>query len=51
MRQLVCTIAFSEDPEGLTPVHLRGTDGPLEQANCDADIDLGVQPRPTARPS
>ncbi|MFF3684504.1 hypothetical protein [Streptomyces sp. NPDC002187] len=51
LRQLVCTTAFSEDPEGLTPVHLRGTDGPLEQANCDADIDLGVQPRPTARPS
>ncbi|MFD7441956.1 hypothetical protein [Streptomyces sp. NPDC059909] len=47
MRQLVCTIAFSQDAEGLTPVHLRGTDGALEQANCDADIDLGLQPRPS----
>ncbi|MGW2559830.1 hypothetical protein ACWCXB_11400 [Streptomyces sp. NPDC001514] len=47
LRQLVCTIAFSEDAEGLTPVHLRGDDGALGQANCDADVDLGVLPRPT----
>ncbi|MGW1884778.1 hypothetical protein [Streptomyces sp. NPDC001970] len=53
IRQLVCTIAFSRDAEGLTPVHLRGTDGALERAGCDADVDLGVRPRPspTALPS
>ncbi|WP_351237599.1 hypothetical protein [Streptomyces sp. NPDC002133] len=47
IRQLVCTIAFSRDSEGLTPVHLRGTDGALERAGCDADVDLGVHPRPS----
>lgn len=51
VRQLVCTIAFTEDDEGLTPVRLRGTDTALEPAVCDADVDLGRLPRPTTAPA
>ncbi|UYQ61932.1 hypothetical protein [Streptomyces peucetius] len=51
VRQLVCTVAFTEDTEGRTPVRLRGTDTVLEQAVCDADIDLGRLPRPTTVPA
>ncbi|GGW27099.1 hypothetical protein [Streptomyces xantholiticus] len=51
VRQLVCTIAFTEDDEGLTPVRLRGTDTALEPAVCDEDIDLGRLPRPTTAPA
>ncbi|MFI6080848.1 hypothetical protein ACIBBB_07705 [Streptomyces sp. NPDC051217] len=50
VRQVVCTVAFARDAEGREPVLLRGTDGTLESANCDADIDLGVEPRPAFRP-
>ncbi|MFC9915713.1 hypothetical protein [Streptomyces sp. NPDC127197] len=51
IRQLVCTIAFSRDADGQTSVYLRGDDGALERTSCDADVDHGVLPRPTLRPS
>lgn len=50
VRQLVCTIAFTEEADGRGAVHLRGTDSALESTNCDADVDLGRLPRPTAVP-
>ncbi|MDQ1010987.1 hypothetical protein QFZ82_005472 [Streptomyces sp. V4I23] len=45
-RQLVCTIAYAEDAEGQTAVTLRGVDGTLDQARCDA----GSGPVPTDVP-
>ncbi|GGK08205.1 hypothetical protein GCM10011583_45240 [Streptomyces camponoticapitis] len=50
VRQVICTVAFARDAEGGEPVVLRGTDGTLGPAGCDADIDLGVRPRPALRP-
>ncbi|MFF3326803.1 hypothetical protein [Streptomyces sp. NPDC002889] len=50
VRQLICTIAFTEDAEGRSGVVLRGTDVTLGHANCDVDIDLGRLPRPTSVP-
>ncbi|MFD3482764.1 hypothetical protein [Streptomyces sp. NPDC058665] len=50
VRQVICTVAFARDAEGSRPVLLRGTDGTMEPANCDADIDLGVQPRRAVAP-
>ncbi|GAB2876448.1 hypothetical protein [Streptomyces mayteni] len=41
VRQVVCTIAFTEDAEGQTPVRLRGIDTALPPAVCDADVDGG----------
>ncbi|GAA2930237.1 hypothetical protein [Streptomyces enissocaesilis] len=35
VRQLVCTTAHAEDPEGLVEVALTGSDGPLPAATCD----------------
>ncbi|MGW7051291.1 hypothetical protein [Streptomyces sp. NPDC054887] len=34
VRQLVCTTAHAEDPEGLTEVALTGSDGSLPAAGC-----------------
>ncbi|MFI2367414.1 hypothetical protein [Streptomyces sp. NPDC018833] len=45
-RQLVCTIAYAEDAEGQTEVTLRGVDGTLDPARCDA----GSGPAPTDAP-
>ncbi|MEV4329232.1 hypothetical protein AB0K02_01580 [Streptomyces sp. NPDC049597] len=45
-RQLVCTIAYAEDAEGQTEVTLRGVDGTLAPARCDA----GSGPAPTDVP-
>ncbi|MET9536657.1 hypothetical protein ABZY16_03975 [Streptomyces sp. NPDC006553] len=35
VRQLVCTTAYAEDPEGLVEVSLSGPDGTLPTARCD----------------
>ncbi|MBT2398811.1 hypothetical protein [Streptomyces sp. ISL-100] len=35
VRQLVCTTAHAEDPEGLVKVALTGSDGALSAAGCD----------------
>lgn len=50
VRQVVCTVAFARDAEGSQPLLLRGTDGTLAETVCDADIDQGVQPRPSFAP-
>lgn len=46
IRQVICTVAYVHDDEGRGTVRLRGTDGALEAAGCDADIDTGSLPRP-----
>ncbi|GAA2505855.1 hypothetical protein [Streptomyces gobitricini] len=48
IRQLVCTIAFTEDDGGRTPVRLRGADTALEPTFCDAHIGHDRLPRPAA---
>ncbi|TDC76592.1 hypothetical protein [Streptomyces hainanensis] len=50
VRQVVCTIAFTEDAEGRTPVRLRGIDTALPPAVCDVDADAGGLPVPTDGP-
>ncbi|MFD3919448.1 hypothetical protein [Streptomyces sp. NPDC058595] len=50
IRQVICTVAFARDAEGRGPVLLRGTDGALEAAVCDADIDMTDLPRPRTAP-
>ncbi|MBW1598527.1 hypothetical protein [Streptomyces sp. JJ38] len=51
VRQVVCTVAFTEDAEGRTEVRLRGTDVALPPAVCDAGVDLRGVPTPTATPT
>lgn len=50
IRQVICTVAYALDDEGRGVVRLRGTDGALEAAGCDADIDSGSRPRPRTAP-
>ncbi|NWF27455.1 hypothetical protein HW130_14480 [Streptomyces sp. PKU-EA00015] len=56
-RQLVCTIAYAEDADGQTEVTLRGVDGTLDPARCDAgsgpvatDEPRGADPEPEQDP-
>ncbi|WP_381802115.1 hypothetical protein [Streptomyces niveus] len=50
IRQVICTVAYVHDDEGRGTVRLRGTDGALAAANCDADIDMSDLPRPRPAP-
>ncbi|MFD5896581.1 hypothetical protein [Streptomyces sp. NPDC060366] len=50
IRQVICTVAYVHDDEGRGTVRLRGTDGALEAASCDADVDMGSLPRPRSEP-
>ncbi|MFE3326946.1 hypothetical protein [Streptomyces sp. NPDC059176] len=38
LRQVICTAAYNEDPEGRTFVRVRGTDRQVGPARCDADV-------------
>ncbi|MCX5204237.1 hypothetical protein OG897_22645 [Streptomyces sp. NBC_00237] len=38
VRQLICTVAFLQDPGGGSPVRLRGTDGGTKSGTCDMDL-------------
>ncbi|MFJ5775191.1 hypothetical protein [Streptomyces sp. NPDC093094] len=40
VRQLVCTIAYSQDSDGRVTVRLRGKDGASESGTCDLDPAL-----------
>ncbi|MBW1601079.1 hypothetical protein JJV70_02965 [Streptomyces sp. JJ66] len=44
VRQVVCTVAFTEDAEARTRVRLRGTDTALPSAGCGVTVDLGGTP-------
>lgn len=45
LRQLVCTAAYNEDPEGVTSVRVRGTDRRVGPFQCDADTGAGSEGR------
>ncbi|MEG3631574.1 hypothetical protein [Streptomyces poriticola] len=50
VRQVVCTVAFTEDAEGRTPVRLRGTDTALAPDVCELGAGLGGLATPTTAP-
>ncbi|MFE7772649.1 hypothetical protein ACFU5O_01865 [Streptomyces sp. NPDC057445] len=56
LRQLICTVAYAEDPAGQVVVSLKGPDMTLSPAACDvgdsdgADAGADTQPPPTRTP-